>query len=82
MNQQQTEQAPIADVMHKHIYTVTKQQSVEELIVIFLDNGINSVPVVDENATPTGIVSKTDIVREIKERCGTKRDEATQQVQP
>lgn len=67
MSQQQAERTPISEVMHLHAHRVTEQQSVGELVSLFLEKGINAAPVVDDNDRPIGFVSKTDIVRELKE---------------
>ena len=82
MRQQQAEQTPISEVMHPHPHCVTEQQRVRELVSLFLDKGISAAPVVDDNGKPIGFVSKTDVVREIKEGPEAKRPEIDTHVQP
>jgi CBS-domain-containing membrane protein len=61
---QKADQTSIAVVMHAHTYAVTAHQTVQELLALFVDQGISAVPVVDEQGHPIGFVSKTDVVRE------------------
>ena len=82
MRQQQAEQTPISEVMHPHPHCVTEQQLVRELVSLFLDKGIGAAPVVDANGKPIGLVSKTDVVREIKEAHRVNRPEIEAPVQP
>ena len=82
MSQQQAEQTPIAEVMHKHTHCATEQQSVGELVSLFLDKGISAAPVIDDNGKPIGFVSKTDIVRELKGHSPAERTEIDKHVQP
>jgi CBS domain-containing membrane protein len=63
--QQQAAQTPIATVMRTHTSWVTTQQSVRELLALFVDKGISAVPVVDDDCRPIGFVSKTDVVRHL-----------------
>jgi CBS domain-containing membrane protein len=62
--QQQATQTSIATVMHTPTHWVTEQQSVRELLALFVDQGISAAPVVDDAGRPMGFVSKTDIVRQ------------------
>lgn len=82
MSQQRPEQVPIADVMHKHTHCVTEQQSVAELLALFLRQGISAAPVVNDNGTPIGFVSKTDVIRELREDHEKNSGAIEQQVQP
>jgi CBS domain-containing protein len=67
MRQPQASQTPISELIHKHPYSATEQQSVGELVSLFLDTGISAVPVVDNHDKPIGFVSKTDVLRQLKE---------------
>jgi CBS domain-containing protein len=82
MSQQRPEQTPISDVMHKHTHCVTEQQSVEELLALFLQHGIGAAPVVADDGTPIGFVSKTDVIRELREHHEINSGAIGQQVQP
>jgi CBS domain-containing protein len=82
MRQQQAERTPISEVMHSHPHWVTEQQLVRELVSLFLDQGIGAAPVVDDNGKPIGLVSKTDVVREIKDGHRAHRPEIDTHVQP
>ncbi|MDH3600519.1 MAG: CBS domain-containing protein [Candidatus Tectomicrobia bacterium] len=82
MRQQQAEQTPISEVMHPHPHCVTEQQWVRDLVSLFLDEGISAAPVVDDSGKPIGFVSKTDVVREIKEGDTAKRPEIDTPIQP
>lgn len=82
MSQQQAEQIPISAVMHKHTHCATAQQSVGELVALFVDKGISAAPVVDDHGKPIGFVSKTDIVRELKGQRPAERPARDTQVQP
>ena len=79
---QQAEQTPISSVMHPHSHSVTEQQLVRDLVSLFLEQGISAAPVVDDHGKPIGFVSKTDVVRKIKENDAAKRPESDIQVQP
>jgi len=82
MRQQQAAQTPIATVMHTDPYRVTAQQPVRELLALFVDKGISTAPVVDEQGRPIGFVSKTDVVRQLRRPYPGERPEDATQVQP
>lgn len=82
MHQQQAKQTPISEVMHRPSHCATEQQPVDELVALFLDQGISAAPVVDDNEEPIGFVSKTDIVRELKGHHSTEQKAIAQHVQP
>lgn len=82
MSPQRPEQTPISDVMHKHTHSVTEQQSVEALLALFLQQGISAAPVLDDNGTPIGFISKTDVIRELKAHHEINSGAIDQQVQP
>lgn len=82
MRQWQAEDVPVSEVMRQHPHCVTEQQSVEELVSLFLDNGISSAPVMDNEGKPIGFVSKTDVVREIKAKQTGKAAEIVTEVRP
>jgi CBS domain-containing protein len=51
------------DVMTKAVVSVHPDTPVREIARLLLDKGISAVPVVDNNATPIGIVSEGDLIR-------------------
>ncbi len=50
------------DIMTRNVITVRGELKVNDLIDLFIDNGISSVPVVDKKGKLIGIVTKTDII--------------------
>ncbi len=63
------ERAPtIATLMTRNVECVTQSLTVESLIALLVDRNIGAVPVVDAQGWPTGIVSKSDVVRWCHER--------------
>jgi CBS domain-containing protein len=82
MSQKRAEQTPISEVMHGRPYCVTEQQSIGELVSLFLEKGISAAPVVDDHGKPIGFVSKTDVVREIKGQRTAEPEEIDKHLQP
>ena len=82
MRQQQAEDVSVFDVMCQSPHCVTEDQSVGELVSLFVNNGISSAPVVDDMGKPIGFVSKTDVVRELKEASTGARGTIETQLQP
>lgn len=54
----------VGDLMTTPVRCVTKDTTAEELLRMFLEDGISSVPVINGEGRPIGIVSKTDLLRE------------------
>ena len=52
----------ISSVMVKDVFTVPQTMQLDEVAKLMLDNGIGSVPVMDEDDQMVGIVSKADFV--------------------
>ncbi len=50
------------DIMTRNVITVRKELKVNDLIDLFIDNEISSVPVVDKKGKLVGIATKTDII--------------------
>ncbi len=50
------------DIMNKRVVTIKKDQTIEELARILINNRISGVPVVDEEKNILGIVTETDII--------------------
>jgi CBS domain-containing protein len=61
----------VADVMTRNVVCVEESLSVEALTGLFLERGFSAAPVVDDNGKPVGIVSKTDLLREVHDRADT-----------
>lgn len=56
----------VEELMTKSVVTAQPHQSVEHVRNMLERNSISSVPVVDSDGHPVGIVSSTDLVRELK----------------
>lgn len=82
MHQPQAIQTPVSELIRRHPHCATEQQSVGELVSLFLDTGISAVPVVDNNGKPIGFVSKTDVLRQLKEPQSAADAALNEQVQP
>jgi CBS domain-containing protein len=50
------------DIMSKKVITISKNDSIEKLSELLVNNKISGVPVVDENNKMVGIVSEADII--------------------
>lgn len=53
---------PIEDIMTKHVYTVSPEDSIQEASTIITKHKINRLPVVDEDEQLVGIVTRGDII--------------------
>ena len=56
----------VNDLMSAHVITTQPHQSVEHVRELLRKNSIGSVPVVDTDGHPVGVVSSTDLARELK----------------
>ncbi|HKJ04761.1 MAG TPA: CBS domain-containing protein [Geopsychrobacteraceae bacterium] len=54
------------EIMTKEIVSVTLQTSLKELALKFVETGVSSMPVVDDNGDLKGVVSETDLVEQQK----------------
>jgi len=54
------------EIMTKDIVSVTLQTSLKDLAQKFVETGVSSMPVVDDNGQLKGIVSETDLVEQQK----------------
>lgn len=50
------------DIMTRNVISVTPETGVEELARLFIEKGISSMPVVQDNGRLYGIVTETDLV--------------------
>jgi len=56
----------VAELMTRSVITAQPHQSVEHVRSMLEKNSISAVPVVDSDGHPIGVVSSTDLVRELK----------------
>lgn len=56
----------VEELMTKSVITAQPHQSVEHVRNMLERNSISSVPVVDSDGHPIGVVSSTDLVQELK----------------
>lgn len=66
----------IAEIMTRGAISVRADLSQEQLVELFLDQGISRAPVVDDDGRPIGMVSKTDLVIAQHERGDTEVSQA------
>lgn len=57
----------IEDVMTKQVITVTRHQTVGHARALLSENGIHSVPVVDPDGSPAGILTTSDLVASVSD---------------
>ena len=55
------------DIMTKEVITVTRETSLQDLSRIFMENGINGLPVVDEEGAVIGVVTQGDLIEQKKQ---------------
>lgn len=70
------DQTRIAEIMTRGAITVRADLSLEQLVELFLDQGISRAPVIDDHGRPIGVVSKTDLVIAQHERGDTEISQA------
>jgi len=56
----------VSELMTESVITAQPHQSIEHVRNMFANNKISSVPVVDSNNHPIGIVSSTDLAHDLK----------------
>jgi CBS domain-containing protein len=66
----------ITEIMTRGAITVRASLSLEQLVDLFLEQGISRAPVVDDDGRPIGMVSKTDLVIAQHERGDTEVSQA------
>lgn len=59
----------VRDVMSFPAWTIDGQASLDEAARQMSDEGINRLIVVDDQQTPIGIISESDLLREIADAC-------------
>ena len=65
------DRARIGEIMTRGAITVRSDLGLEQLVDLFLEQGISRVPVVDDAGRAIGIVSKTDLMLDQHERGDT-----------
>ena len=58
----------VKSIMSAHVICVHADASLETIATLFLEDGVTAVPVTDPDGRPIGMVSKTDLLREVQER--------------
>ena len=58
--------ATVADLMSNSVITAEPHQSTEHVRQLLENNNISSIPVVDSDGQPVGIVSATDLAHDLK----------------
>jgi len=61
-------QTPISAVMERDVVCVERELSVEALMALFLQRGLSGAPVIDGHGKPIGMVSTSDLLREVQDR--------------
>lgn len=69
--EQLADQTPVSEVMTSDVVCVRADVSIDVLIESMLERGFSGAPVVDERGKAIGVVSKTDLLRELHERGDT-----------
>lgn len=57
------EVTPISEIMTRGAVCVDSEMLADDVVKLFLDQGISGAPVVDERGHAIGVVSKTDLLR-------------------
>jgi CBS domain-containing protein len=62
---------PVTEAMTRPVVTVDPEMEIVDLMRLFVTAAIGGAPVVDASGTPIGVVSKTDLLRELYDRYGS-----------
>jgi CBS domain-containing protein len=62
---------PVTAAMARPVVTVDPEMGLLDLMRLFVTAGIGGAPVVDASGTPIGVVSKTDLLRELYDQAGS-----------
>ena len=57
--------ARVHDLMTKSVVTTERNSSIEEVRRLLEEHGVGAIPVVDQVGQPVGIVSSTDLIRDV-----------------
>jgi CBS-domain-containing membrane protein len=55
------------DIMTKQVITVTKDTTIQALSQIFMERGVNGVPVLDDDGAVIGVVTQGDLIEQKKQ---------------
>lgn len=58
----------VKSVMSQNATCARADASLETIAALFLEDGLTAVPVLDADGRPIGLVSKTDLLREVRDR--------------
>ena len=64
------ESTAVSEVMSRSVVCLAPEAQIDAVTEMFLDRGLSSAPVVDEDWLPLGMVSKTDLLRVYAEQSG------------
>jgi predicted transcriptional regulator len=64
---------PVTEIIVRTPISVEPDMEIANLMRLFVEQGISGAPVVDGDGKPIGVVSKTDIVRELCEKADATR---------
>lgn len=62
---------PVTDAMARPVVTVDPEMGLLDLMRLFVTAGIGGAPVVDASGSAIGVVSKTDLLRELYDQAGS-----------
>ena len=68
------ESTAVSEIMSRSVVCLAPDTRVESVSRMFLERGISSAPVVDENWHPIGMISKTDLLRGIMDAGGVQQE--------
>lgn len=52
----------VKDIMTKHVFTVKKEEKIENAVKILMDNNFSGMPVVDDENKVVGIITEGDLI--------------------
>jgi len=58
----------VGQIMHKNVRTADQDQSVVELVPLMSDEGLHSIPVVDEANRLVGMITQSDMIATLFEK--------------
>ena len=58
----------VKTVMSPDVACIRAEASLDSIATLFLEDGLTALPVIDAEGRPIGLVSKTDLLRELRER--------------
>jgi CBS domain-containing protein len=64
------ENTPVSEIMTKDVFCATAEMTLDSLAYEMIDGELSGTPVVDDSGKPIGVLSKSDILREMRECSG------------